>query len=255
VTEQEWLTCDDPQPMIAVFVKLSRDPVQLDRQRRLFCVACCRLIWDDVLTPLHREAVDTGELFAMGQIPGSVLTTVRERLYPNRYLPQDGAIARLLPPVWGAIAPPSTRNTISPNLIELESSDIQDARGYLGQLWGRYHVGPAPPDASNPSHPWHREFQAGVEEVNQLMADYLVCIVGNPFRPLPPFDAAWRSSSVMGLAQGIDADRAFDRMPILADALEDAGCDDASVLSHCRGAVNHTRGCWVVEQVLNRRSK
>jgi len=85
------------------------------------------------------------------------------------------------------------------------------------------------------------------------MADYLRCLFGNPFRPMPAFDPSWRTSNAVGLAHAIDAERAYDRMPILADALEDAGCDDASVLTHCRGAANHTRGCWVVERVLNRR--
>lgn len=84
------------------------------------------------------------------------------------------------------------------------------------------------------------------------MADYLVCLVGNPFRPAPVFDPSWRTSTAIGLAQAIDAERAYDRMPILADALEDAGCDDANILTHSRGAGHHTRGCWVVEHVLNR---
>ncbi len=48
----------------------------------------------------------------------------------------------------------------------------------------------------------------------------------------------------------VDSGRAFDRMPILADALEESGCDSADVLSHCRGPGPHARGCWVVDGVL-----
>jgi hypothetical protein len=56
---------------------------------------------------------------------------------------------------------------------------------------------------------------------------------------------------VVGLARGIRADQAFDRMPILADALEDAGCDDLVLLDHCRVCQVHVMGCWVVETVLD----
>jgi hypothetical protein len=76
-------------------------------------------------------------------------------------------------------------------------------------------------------------------------------IVGNPFRPVT-FSPVWRSETAVALATGIYAERAFDRLPILADALEEAGCDSADVLSHCRGPGPHARGCWVVDGVLGR---
>ena len=64
--------------------------------------------------------------------------------------------------------------------------------------------------------------------------------------------ATWLTSAVVALARGIYADRAFDRLPILADALQDAGCDSDSVLSHCRDAGPHARGCWVVDLLIGR---
>jgi hypothetical protein len=92
----------------------------------------------------------------------------------------------------------------------------------------------------------------------KLLAGHLREIVGNPFSP-PRFEAAWRTSTVVALAQGIFDDRAFDRLPILADALLDADCDEEAVLRHCRGtelhakeSVQHVRGCWVVELILGR---
>jgi hypothetical protein len=81
--------------------------------------------------------------------------------------------------------------------------------------------------------------------------EYLHCIVGNPFRPVT-FDPRWQSETVFALAYGIYEERAFDRLPILADALEDAGCDHADVLTHCRGDGPHVRGCWVVDLVLGK---
>jgi hypothetical protein len=79
----------------------------------------------------------------------------------------------------------------------------------------------------------------------------LRCIVGNPFRPVA-LDPSWLTTTVVQLACGIYDDRAFDRLPILADALQDAGCDSDSVLSHCRDAGPHARGCWVVDLLLGK---
>jgi hypothetical protein len=76
-------------------------------------------------------------------------------------------------------------------------------------------------------------------------------IVGNPYRPAT-LDPAWLTPKVTALATSIYNDRAFDRMPILADALEDAGCDNSHVLEHCRGPGLHCRGCWVVDLILDK---
>jgi hypothetical protein len=85
----------------------------------------------------------------------------------------------------------------------------------------------------------------------QFQLKTLHCIFGNPFRP-GAVDPAWLTSTVVELAHGIYAERAFDRLPILADALQDAGCENADVLDHCRGPGPHARGCWVVDLVLGK---
>lgn len=63
---------------------------------------------------------------------------------------------------------------------------------------------------------------------------------------------AWNGATVPKIAQAIYTDRAFDQLPILADALEDAGCDNAEILDHCRGPGPHVRGCWVVDLILGK---
>ena len=63
------------------------------------------------------------------------------------------------------------------------------------------------------------------------------------------FAPAWRTETVVALATAIYAERAFDRMPILADALEEAGCDHPDLLAHCRGPGPHARGCWALDLV------
>lgn len=79
-------------------------------------------------------------------------------------------------------------------------------------------------------------------------------IFGNPIRPviIDPAWLAWNNGTVVNLAQGIYDERAFDRMPILADALEDAGCHNDDILLHCRGGGEHVRGCWAVDLLLGK---
>jgi len=84
-----------------------------------------------------------------------------------------------------------------------------------------------------------------------LLARFLRDIFGNPFRPVA-VERSWLTSTVVALAEGIYQERAFDRMPILADALQDAGCDNDDILNHCRQPGEHVRGCWVVDLVLGK---
>ncbi|MBY0514739.1 MAG: hypothetical protein K2P78_12595, partial [Gemmataceae bacterium] len=96
--------------------------------------------------------------------------------------------------------------------------------------------------------------RAGRKQLARLVRE----VAGNPFKP-PRFDPNWRTTAVVELARTIFAERAFDRMPVLADALLDADCDEETILRHCRGTElgvkeqpQHVRGCWVVELVLGR---
>jgi hypothetical protein len=73
----------------------------------------------------------------------------------------------------------------------------------------------------------------------------------NPYRPVS-VDQCWLTSNVVSIAHQIYESRDFGAMPILADALQDAGCENADVLDHCRGPGPHVRGCWVVDLVLGK---
>ncbi|WP_439625487.1 hypothetical protein [Gemmata sp.] len=64
------------------------------------------------------------------------------------------------------------------------------------------------------------------------------------------FDPAWRTSAVVALARGIEAEAAYDSVPILADGLQDSGCDDEHLLDHHRLTTRHARWWWVVESTL-----
>jgi hypothetical protein len=87
----------------------------------------------------------------------------------------------------------------------------------------------------------------------RILADLLREIAGgDPFHPMTA-DPAWPTPTVKQLAEAIYGERAFDRLPILADALEDAGCDNADILNHCRQPGEHARGCWVVDLLLGKK--
>jgi hypothetical protein len=79
-------------------------------------------------------------------------------------------------------------------------------------------------------------------------------IFGSPFRRVQIQRSwlAWNGGTVLQLAEGIYEERAFDRLPILADALEEAGCIDTAILDHCRGPGPHVRGCWVIDLILGK---
>ncbi|AWM42440.1 hypothetical protein C1280_29445 [Gemmata obscuriglobus] len=74
-------------------------------------------------------------------------------------------------------------------------------------------------------------------------------VAGNPFQP-SHFVPAWRTDTVTALAKQMYETRDFAAMPILADALQDAGCDSDALLRHCRGEGTHVRGCWALDLVL-----
>lgn len=88
-----------------------------------------------------------------------------------------------------------------------------------------------------------------VEQEFSAQANLLRDIFGNPFRPIA-FNPAWRTATVKQLAEAIYEEKAVDRMPILGDALEEAGCSNADILNHCRQPGEHVKGCWVVDLIL-----
>jgi hypothetical protein len=95
-----------------------------------------------------------------------------------------------------------------------------------------------------------RDLQRLPEGERARLAHFVKDIVANPFRVVA-CDPGWRTTAVTGVARGAYDGRAFDRLPILADALQEAGCADETILGHCRGGGPHARGCWVVDLILS----
>jgi hypothetical protein len=214
MTDSQWQTCADPSGMLLELLKRKGRWKWSTRKARLFSCACCRRV---LPRPVYHRAVELAEKVADKEAKLRELQ-VFARLPP---VPVRHTVPN--PVQWAALAVPRGSPWWASN----------DARVLLS-----YSV------------PEKKRKQASEAEC-QAHCELIRDIVG--FAPkLPAIDRAWRTSNVTALAQAIYDDRAFDRLPILADALEDAGCDNADILNHCRQPGEHCRGCWVVDLVLGK---
>jgi hypothetical protein len=217
MTEAEWLASDDPRRMLPF---LRARGVLTERKRRLFTVACCRRI-HHLMTAGAREAVRAVERFADGRVGADAVRRAWAAVGYARTEPRRIAASA----ARAASYPP-----------ELNFDDSSGVAGYAEQAAAADRGGTPAARAAETAAQAH------------LLRD----ISGNPFRPVNA-DRSWLTSTVVSLAQGTYAERAFDRLPILADALQDAGCDSADALGHCRDPrLTHVRGCWVVDLVLGK---
>jgi hypothetical protein len=226
VTEAEWLTCTDPAPML----RFLRGKAS-DRKRRLFACACCRRVWGLLAEERTHRVVAIAERFADGRAESRELRAERNSLSPELRKGMAGgpAIARSL--AASVVYHAATQIDFSPSEVSCRTTEATAAGVNAAESTPRRSVGEA------------------VAEDKRGQAASLRCIFGNPFRRVA-VDPSWLTSTAVTLARTIYEDRAFDRLPILADALEDASCDNADLLPHCRGDGPHTRGCWVVDLVL-----
>jgi hypothetical protein len=95
-------------------------------------------------------------------------------------------------------------------------------------------------------------FYASQTAEERAQSHLLRCIIGTlPFRPIC-LDVAWLTGIVVWVAEAIYAERRWGEMGVLGDALEEAGCTEEELLSHCRGPGPHARGCWLVDALLGK---
>ena len=219
MTEQEWLTASDPTPMLKFLEGKAGD-----RKLRLFGVASCHRIWALMLDDSCRNAVEASEQYADGLISE---TTLDHRSADAEEAFED------------AIQPSPERNSLA--------IDVAHAASYASSPSLSFDVLKEAIEAIQ------QVATSGQGEEQKYQALLMREIFGNPFRPVA-VSPNWPTTDVLALAEGIYADRAFDRMPILADALQDAGCDNPDVLTHCRDTLlTHVRGCWVIDLLTGRK--
>jgi hypothetical protein len=216
MTEAEWLACVDPKAML-VFLKGKATK----RQLRLLGCACLGRVAHLLIDDRARDAIATAERFADGSAGEAELKKARvsanRARYPGLNESGLGNAGYYLHCMATEIA--RLDRAFRPAVVcDFAGSTLREAGG-------------------NP----RGEYAAQAA----LARD----IFGNPFRK-PMLDKTWRTSSALSLARQMYESRDFSAMPILADALQDAGCDNEGILAHCRGEGPHVRGCWVVDLVL-----
>jgi hypothetical protein len=245
--EATWVVSTRPSRMLNE-LKVRR-PSSGARKCRLFAVACCRRIWDLLIDPRSRQAVETLERFAIGASTAEVMV-------------RDGGEAQIVP--WDHPEITGTHHAAYA-VVQAISWDTSDHRHFdeaerTSPIAGPHLIarvsGAAFQAAYARGGALHPEGQGqlwldaiGAEEVAQ--ADLVREIFGNVCRPID-FDPSWRLPRAVDLARAIEASRDFEGMPALGDALEEAGCDYPELLAHCREASHHAPGCWALDLVVGR---
>jgi hypothetical protein len=258
MTEEEWLSSTDPTPMLEFLRGKASD-------RKLKLLACSivrlapfaedgRSMWEQApeydwfmqrswqyTVDSNNEVSQTQELVQMNcheaievversvDTPGmeAMLATAAFATFAARYHAEAGTSDYVPNPEPGA--------------------DHQDQMASFFEMTATY------PDAI---HPLFTNWDRGSPEswLRSLFFPAISAILRclfNPFHPIP-LNPTWQTSTVLALAQGIYQDRAFDRLPILADALLDSECDNPDLLNHLRSEGPHTRGCWAIDLLTNR---
>jgi hypothetical protein len=220
VTEDDWLLCDDPKGMLDFLLNRSPEPGR--RKLRLFACACARQLWRQVKHQRWREIVVTAERFAEGQAGRRQLEQAHRGAH---WLSQAAYNAWL-----GRPTADDRQISVARILVAITEPDAAEAARAV-----QYPATSARGDGE-------RTVQSA------LVRD----IFGNPFRPLPA-PASWLADpTVLRLANVLYDEHRFEDMPILGDAIEEAGCTDWRVLEHCRGSQPHARGCWLLDALLGK---
>ena len=237
MTEQEWLTSDDaPDVMSALRGKIS------ERKAALFDVVCARSLEKWWVNSLAERKVLLAERIADG-----------EELDDNEYDAVCDELSTHSRTLWNeAVAAfqrsrPGESALVHEAIYRYLAATLADGLQASLEWWywlPECDFTPTPTRADQLGENLH------LETLGRNLP-LLRCIVGNPFRPVP-FKPTWHTSTIVTLAKQMYDSRDFAAMPILADALQDAGCDNKEMLEHCRDTGPHARGCWVVDLVLGK---
>ena len=239
MTEEEWLTAIYTAELLKFLKSQSSS-----RKLRYFVVSCAR----NVLPPLPDldmiNALELAEAFADG-------TGTKHKLAQGRKTLRTRHAERVRQ--WNPLYTDHVRSVPAwYTLIERIEGVVENAANSCAWAASRFPI-------SVDRKIVQQDFYSGLKHQSDILQhemkhqiNLIRDIFGNPFRPIN-FDPEWRTSTAVALAQTMYDARNFHAMPILADALQDAGCEDAAILDHCRDENNlHVRGCWVVDLVLGK---
>jgi hypothetical protein len=252
MTEVDWLTADSAY-LILQYLHQHHNVARVpggQRRLRLFRCACCRSAWELFEDERCRLAVEATERHADGVASRADLSMARtvaaevQRAAEQRFhevalqdantgvLWRDAFLCHSIAQAayWTAVTKFNVR------VGHIVAMSVQSARS------AEVLEGPGSPEGA-----------AARRREESIQADILRDIFGNPFRKpaaLAPAVLAWNDEIAVRLARTIYQDRAFDDLPVLADALLEAGCDDEQLIAHCRSTKPHARGCWALDLVL-----
>jgi hypothetical protein len=243
MSEKLWLRETDPLALLGLrYPMRSHGSTQpQSRQSRFYLLACARKQWAR-LPPVCRVLVGLAEVFAEAPRKEMVLHTavapVAEQLMHSAGDPDDlrsAEIGLLLTVATAHIGPDLDRaRRVAHDPPPGPALTAEEWRGVAPLLY-------LPFEMKTPYYTWVPSALHDIE----LLRD----VYGNPYRYVP-FPAGWRTDTVTTFARTMYESREFSAMPIFADALEEAGCDNEEILEHCRSGKPHVRGCWVLDLVL-----
>jgi len=258
MTEQEWLACTDPEPML----EFLRDAT--GRKLRLFACACCRhtaFFREDEWKRLEEHAArwqsrvyERLERLFQPRWPSNMGTAVEWAKAGADLARRAADLAEQVADGLGDLAelralfPADDREEMEYCYAGgADAARAAKSSAYLARHCARYVTTRSYPPGARFRSPSEPDY----ERERSAQSDLLRDIFGNPFRPVAA-DPSWLTSTVVELAHGVYAEKAFDRLPILADALQDAGCEQPDILAHCRQPDEHVRGCWPVDALLGK---
>lgn len=215
MTEKEWLGCTNPFAMLEHLRYAGSE-----RKKRLLACALCRRMWHLIIDERSRGAVEAGEGFAEGTVTAEELRQAWDAANDAVEASESPTSEYANHAAAGAAAP----------FMHAKDTDFDYALGVACDI---------------------RSAATKGADALEAQAALVQDIFGDPFHPIIA-DPSWLTDSVVHLARSIYNDRAFERMPILADALEESGCTSQDLLNHCRQPGVHVRGCWVVDLVLGK---
>jgi hypothetical protein len=256
VTEAEWLACTDPKKMLA-FLRGKAS----DRKLRLFAVACVLRVGHLLIEKSSVKAVELAEQYADRLAGKKSLIDMRKEL--NAGVKSGGTPTFLVRARASALAGgwtgPKAQTVAqawtwawdaSRDLMRVDATEAAGQTAVTAECAAANEVLPSLGEM--------KVLGAARAAEKKVQAGLLRCIIGPiPFRPPPLLESSWLSwhgGLLVSIAQRMYDSRDFTGMPVLADALEEAGCTNAGILGLCRQKGEHVRGCWVVDLVLGKQS-
>jgi hypothetical protein len=243
MTETEWLTCADPSMMFEAL-----GSIRTERKSRLLAVACFRRTWAFLDDERCRRLVDVVERYVdnLASADEWIAATAEAQQAERDATDHAVQLFNRLDRDLRAEADASARRS----WLFGAAHGLSGNRNAKPEEWNSQTLTVFRHTTSASARP---RYATEWEYHSELLAQCVLLrdIFGSPFRSIP-FRRRWRTETVSMIARQMYESRDFGAMPILADAIQDAGCSNDDILDHCRGESPHVRGCWVVDVALGK---